>query len=178
MADENQAPEPAQPKQRSFLLRVVVPAASVLLVMAIAALALFKFVVLPRLTGDSETDTGLEYDPIQIVAVPFDESYSALLMNDPDLPQSTLLYEVSFDCSNQITADLVTSHKAQFTNMLRRLHSNKKRDEVLDDPLLPETIQKQAVQEANSILIELQGNAIPENRIISVYHVQFYPSDI
>lgn len=156
------------------IFRMLGVALGVVLTFAIIGLVVFRFVIQPRLEPDTAEHAATVNK--NAVMVPFDEAFTTVIMPSENMLASTLLYKVSLECSNQETADLVTSHMPQFVALIRKLHSYKTRAE-LDDPLVEESIRKQILQEGNALLDELQGGENPENRIVAVYHEKFYIQD-
>ena len=93
------------------------------------------------------------------------------------MPMGTLLSEVALECTNQVTHDIILQHSLRFTDMIGELHSNRTEAE-LRDPSVKDSLKKQAVQQANQILIDLQGQEVPENRVINLYYAKYYISTI
>lgn len=185
MAEEKPAPQ-ATPTKKGGALHTMGITAGVVLVAAVSGLLVFNLVVRPRLQSaapqppnpaapESETE-GEGKLPADAVTVSFEESFASVVMAERDIPASILLYQVSFECANAATAALVEKHKARFVSMLRELHSYKTREE-LNDPLVEESVRKEALRRANSMLKSLQPVPDPSVRIVSVLHGKFFVQD-
>ena len=152
MAEEQEAASaPEETKQGGGLIRWIIILVGVMLGMAIVGLLVFNFVLRPILDGEDNdpVETGPKVSE-SAQTVDFEEAYVSVVMPTKDLPASTLAYHVSLECSNAATAELVTRHLPRFTDMVRRMHSYKTREE-LDDPMVEETIKRQIVQAANHL---------------------------
>jgi flagellar basal body-associated protein FliL len=177
MAEEQtESPQPAGAKR---LVRLLLVFAGVIVAAVAVALVTFQFVLRPRLAGgnDAPPEGGADRIPATRVAVDFPQSQVAVIMPpDANLPASLLVFEVTLECNNPQTAALIDAHRARFIDMLRKLHSNRRREE-LDDPLLEESIQRQALEQANQTLERLQERPNPEVRVTDVFHKQFLVVD-
>lgn len=178
MADEEQVD--AQPTQQSaaWIWKAIIVVV-VILVPAVAGLVTFKMVVEPMVVVEEPVEPEeepLDKIPLTAQTVPFEETFATVIMPDPNIPASLLLFRVSLECANPETAALVTAHQARFSNMLTQLHSFRTREE-LNDPLVKESIQKQALQKANDILRRLQEQPNPDMRITGVFHDRFAIQD-
>ncbi len=173
MADEqNDAPETTG-RAKGLLKRIGIAILLVLLA-AGAAVAFGLFVFIPWLEQEPSPDPEI---PRGAVMVRFDRANTTAVMPpNSNLPASLLMYQVSFLCSNQTTAQIVQENRAWFSDMLRELHSDHPR-EYLDNPMLRRSIQQQALTKANEILNTLQGGANPRNKIIKVLHEEFFVYD-
>ncbi len=171
MGEEAQ-PRPA--KKAAFLTRLLVLVGTGVLA-CIIGLGLYQYVVAGWL---SEPEQSSQPAPLSSsVPVTFDRASTTVIMPpDNTAPASLLMYQVTFYCSNAETAGIVEANKAWFSNMLRELHSDHTR-ESLDDPALRESIQKQALLQANEILTAIQGGEAPANRILKVFHPEFFVYD-
>ena len=160
------------------MARWLIMGTAVTLGMAIVGLLVFNFVLRPIMEGEDENtaDTSPKVSALA-VAVEFDEAYVSVEMPSKDVPASTLAYHVALECSNKVTADLVTAHMPRFTDMIRRMHSHKTREE-LNDPMVEETIKKQIIQAANQILMAIQPKPDPANEITAVFHKRFFVQDM
>ncbi len=170
--------EPASKKKSSSLVRLLIMIGSAGLAAAIVALLLYKMVLAPMLSDKpKEPDPALSEFPPTAVWIDFDSaSTTAVMPPGSNLPASLVMYAVSFYCSNQATADLITNNKAWFVDELRELHSHHTREQ-LDDPMLLKNIQKQALLRCSEILDQIQGGKNPENRILKVTHKEFLAVD-
>lgn len=154
--------------------------AVVLLVAAGGGVATYWFVLAPMLSEDGgEVVEAAEREiPLHPVYVAFEDRFVNVIMDDPDVPASTLVYGVTFECNNQLTADLINAHLPRFVDMINKLHSSLTRDELDDTLLITESIQRQALQKANDILRKIQGEAgSPEIRVTAVSHQMFAVED-
>lgn len=165
-------------KAMPAFLRKAVSIGSAVLGAAIVALLLYNFVLAPRLAAEPAEAAEIPQpaDYVTSVTVPFEQANVSAQKPVDDMPASLLLYKVAFVVSNELTAQLVENNKAWFLDMLRELHSGHPR-EKLDDPMLRRSIQKQAVIRANELLTEIQGRRIPDNRVLKVFHEEFFVYD-
>jgi flagellar basal body-associated protein FliL len=175
MADpQEEAIQPEGTKGKRSIIRVLGVVLGIIMTFAIIGLLVFRLVVQPRLSEDPAQPKATMN--LNTVPFPFEEAYVTVIMPSENMLASTLLYKVTFDCSNQETANLVTKYQPRFVAMLRKLHSYKTRAE-LDDPLVEESIRKQILQESNALIVEILGGEDPEKRIVAVYHEKFYIQD-
>jgi flagellar basal body-associated protein FliL len=175
MADpQEEAIQPEGTKGKRSIIRVLGVVLGIIMTFAIIGLLVFRLVVQPRLSEDPAQPKATVN--LNTVSVPFDDAYVTVIMPSENMLASTLQYNVTFDCSNQETADLVNKYRPRIVAMLRKLHSYKTRAE-LDDPLVEESIRKQILQETNALLTEIVGGEDPEIRIVAVYHGKFYIQD-
>jgi flagellar basal body-associated protein FliL len=177
MADEEQV-DVEQTQQSSAWIWKAIIIVVVVLVPAVAGFVTFKMVVEPMTVVETPVEPEEPEDKIPLTAqtVSFEETFATVIMPDPNIPASLLLFRVSLECANPETAVLVTAHQARFSNMLTQLHSFRTREE-LNDPLVKESIQKQALQKANDILRRLQETFNPNIRITGVFHDRFAIQD-
>jgi flagellar basal body-associated protein FliL len=162
------------PKRKRSIVRVLGVVLGIVMTFAIIGLLVFRLVVQPRLNVEPVEQTATTN--LNTVPFPFEDAFVTVIMPSENMLASTLLYEVTFDCSDQETFNLVTKYKSRFVAMLRKLHSYKTRAE-LDDPLVEESIRKQILQESNALIMEILGGEDPEKRIVAVYHEKFYIKD-
>lgn len=174
MADPEEAIQPEGTKGKRSIIRVLGVVLGIIMTFAIIGLLVFRLVVQPRLSEDLVQPAATMN--LNTVPFPFEDAYVTVIMPSENMLASTLLYKVTFDCSNQETFNLVTKYKPRFLAMLRKLHSYKTRAE-LDDPLVEESIRKQILQEANALIMEILGAEDPEKRIVAIYHEKFYIVD-
>ena len=186
MSEEQEAPVAAEEegKKSSSMVRTLGLAIGALMVVAIAALVVFKVVLAPRLAGEDETkkvedvpDIG-DKIPLNAVTVAFDESIAAVkLPLDSELSSSILSHQVALECYDAATAALVEKYKDRFTDLINEKHEFRTRAE-LDDPRIKESIEKEILLEANTLLKRLQpGEIDPNIRITAVLHLRFFPHD-
>jgi hypothetical protein len=179
MSEEPEVIQEPQPKKAMpGFVRKAVSIGSAVLGAAIVALLLYNFVLAPRLSDEpaEAAEPRQPADYVQSVTVQFEQANVSAQKPVDDMPASLLLYKVAFVVSNEYTAALVDNNRAWFLDMLRELHSGHPR-EKLDDPMLRRSIQKQAVIRANELLTEIQGRRDPENRVLKVFHEEFFVYD-
>ena len=182
MADEEQAEiEEGQEEEASGgkggLIRLIAVLVGVVLIGATASLVVWKLVLQPRL-ADPETqvvETGPDILPDPFM-VPFDSAIATVIMPSDEYLASILMFSVELECSDQIAMDLVMKHKARFTDMIRKLHSGRTREE-LNDPMTGENIQKQIVQESNAILSAILVDNEADSRVTNAFHTQWFVKD-
>jgi flagellar basal body-associated protein FliL len=178
MANEEQVEDETKPGAGKFL-RMFGVAAGIVMGGVILAAVVFKLFLLPMLSEtESEAAATVHPDTIspEAVTVDFDDGYVNVIMEDKNVPASWLVYDVSLECANAATASLVEKYRARFHSMLERLHSFKTRKE-LDDPLVKESIEKQARQEANTLLDRILGYSDPNIRVTAVFHTRYAVQD-
>ena len=157
----------------------------ILVVVAIAALLVYTFFLKPRLEVDPDTngDTGLigetpgtpDHISAEVVAVDFDEALVNVKMPEgSDLPASLLTFQISLECNNPATSELVTKHMARFTDLVNAEHEFKTRAE-LDNPRTKSSMAKAILLKANSLLRRLQppDDINPEIKINEVLYLKF-----
>jgi flagellar basal body-associated protein FliL len=177
MAEEAKAAPAA--KKSGGMGKIIVMLVLVLVSMG-GGMALYKFVLGPRLEGDKaaqkeqkaeEEETS---DAIPETAIPFDfdEAQAAVQAADPNASTSVLLYKTSMICANEETKALVEKNKQWFVSMLDGLHRNRTKDE-LNNPEVEKSMLEQAREQANSLLRRLQAKPNPEFKIIQVLHLKF-----
>jgi flagellar basal body-associated protein FliL len=141
----------------------------------ICALLVFNFFLKDKLAGSEDTETATEAPLTGLVPVTIEDGMAAIKMRDPEMVPGTLLYTVTFECANQATADVISANKSRFVDMLRRLHSNLSEADCAD-PAIPDSIQRQALDQANDHLRKLEPDPEKGIRVTNVYHDQFYPA--
>lgn len=150
----------------------------VVLVAAIGGLSTYVFLLKPML-GD--TELALQVDPEDFIPVaPVEVEFPQTpvnVMREGQAPAATLLFGVTLECQNAETAALVSMHRGRFIDMINKLHDSRTRSDLDDTLLMKESIQKQALQKANDILIRLQQEPSESIRITSVFHHTFVVSD-
>lgn len=152
----------------------------VAIVLALAGgggLFLYRFVIAPRLaTDDAVAEAAVEDAiPIMPVNVEFPQKF-VNIMRDAKEPASTLVFQVTLECNNQATANLINMHKIRFEDMLIKLHDSRTRDELDDVLALKTSIQRQAKQKANDLLQRL-GAPPDEMQVTEVFHNLFMVQD-
>ncbi|MBN2309315.1 MAG: flagellar basal body-associated FliL family protein [Candidatus Hydrogenedentes bacterium] len=179
MAEEQEGQQQPAGGGMPGIVRKVGVIVAIVLVAVIAALLVFNFVLKPMLADKPDEPEAPPEDkiPLTAVTVEFEKTYASVVMSDPNLPSSTLLYQVSLECANEVTRALVERNMARFKDMLGDLHRNRTREE-LDDPLVLDGIKAQALQKANEILRRLQDPVDPTVRVTAVLYLEFYIQDL
>jgi flagellar basal body-associated protein FliL len=141
--------------------------------------ATWLFVLAPMLASPDDEEGVAEAAepsiPLNPVMFAFEDAFVNVIM-DAELPASTLVYGVTFECANQQTVALITTHKARFVDMLLKLHSGLHRKDLDAPTLIQESIQRQAIQKANDILRRL-GADPAQIRVTAVFHHSFLVDD-
>jgi flagellar FliL protein len=167
---------PQAPAGKSPIVGKLITVLVVVLLAAGGGGAAYKFWVEPRLKGETahaeDENKEEEKVPETAKAVPFDDFMVTVLEPDRTKPAPLLLFSMSLLCANEETVDLVERDKAYFMDMLNVLHSYKKREE-LDDPLLKESIKKEALRLANERLHKLLLEPNEEVKVLDVFHTKF-----
>ena len=112
-------------------------------------------------------------------AVTFDlDDAQATVMPDPNSTSSpVLMYSVSLVCSNLETSELVKKNKQLFVAKVAELHRFRTKSE-LNDPTVEKSILRQALQDCNALLKQLQKKPNPEFRIVEALHVKYAVFDL
>lgn len=153
------------------ILFIVLP----VLVAVIAGVLTYMFVLAPLFAKESVEDAPLV--PVEATPVAFETRFVNVVMPDPDMPASTLIFQVTLECNNVATAELVALHMARFYDILIKLHSSLGREELNDNRAIMDSIQRQILQQSNETLTRILGKEDSEIRITSVFHEQFSVSD-
>jgi len=174
MADEQKDLQNAdQGKKSSPLLMNLIIMAVVILVPAILGLVTFMFVLRPALNqGGEEEEVSTEVVdtiPATVVVIDFEEAQASVNVG-PDVTPPILIYKVAMACANQETSDMITARMSYFTSMIGKLHRNRTEAE-LSDPIIQESILKQARQEANRLLKKFAPDGSME--VIQAMHVKY-----
>lgn len=173
MGDEPKAAKPAA-KSGGGIGQIIVMLVLVI-VSAIGGMAIYKFVLAPKLEGnDKKAKVEEESDviPAEAIAFDFPEATAAVANSDPNAPNAVLIYSVSLVCENEETKALVEKNKQWFTSMLSDLHRNRTKEE-LNDPAVEKSILEQAKEQANGLLRRLQPEGKEEMKIIQALHLKF-----
>jgi len=98
---------------------------------------------------------------------------ASVLVEESELSSPALLqYSVALACANQKTALLVESWNQMFVAILVELHDSRTKAE-LNDPVVKESILRQAKQEANALLKRVQEKEDPTVEIIEVMYTEY-----
>lgn len=180
MADEpkdQQQEEQSAARDFGPIIRMGMGAAAFLAAI-LAGLLVFRLVLAPMLAEPTVAELDEDYEPIPLNPIPvrFDTSF-VNVVREGDFPASTLMFGLTLECNNQIAADLVEMHRARFADMLIKLHDSRTRAELDDTLTLKNSIQRQALQKCNDLLVRLQDNPDPEAKITAVFHHTFTVQD-
>lgn len=152
----------------------------VAIVLALAGgggLMVYRFFVAPRLATDDSTVEAAVEDAIPVIPVNVEFPQKFVnIMREANEPASTLVFQVTLECNNQATADLINLHKIRFEDMIIKLHDSRTRDELDDVLALKTSIQRQAKQKANDLLQRL-GAPPEEMQVTDVFHNLFMVQD-
>jgi len=173
MAEEEAGAEPT-PKPSGNMLKFAVAGALIILVSATGGFLTYTFVLAPALEDEQPVKTenrGEEPIPASAVPFDFDEAQATVLPSDPDAAAPLLLYRVSMVCADDKTRMVIEQNQQWFVAMLADLHSDKTREEI-NSPGMRDSIRKQAMKEANSLLRRLQKDPDPEIRVIEVLYLK------
>jgi len=176
MAEEKAAPAPQKGGGIGMVMAVVIVVVSLG-----GGIAISKFFLQPKLQHTALVPVGEEADnkiPESSATFGFEQASTTVCSDEPNGPSGILQYKVAVVCSNEETLKLVEKNKDWFVAMLAELHSNKTRSELMD-PQIKKSIQKQALQEANSLLRRFElKQAKTEPSIIEVLHMEFNVFDL
>ena len=172
MSEETTEPsEQSKAKGGGGIFKIAM-AAVIILGAAGGGFATYKFVLGPMLAppeAEEETEPKA-YIPANPVSLDFVDNFVNVIMEDKNVPASTLVFAVTFECNNQETADFVSMHMARFTNLVNNLHQSKSRGELDELSEFQDSVQRQAMQEANALLERLQSEPNEDIRITGVFH--------
>lgn len=167
MADEEVVEESGEDKKSGGKLGLILMVAGLLIAVG-GGLAVYFLVIAPKFAVEDGTAEGPTEDgdsiPFRPVYYSFESSFTNL-MRDGSGAASTLLYQVSFECSNQGTSDLVDAYKLRFIDMLGKLHDSRTRAEVDDILLFKQSVQSQALQKSNAILERIVTGLIENKEV-------------
>lgn len=159
-------------------------AAIVLTMAAIGGISTYLFVLKPMLGEEDPNAVAMNAEPVLPSDIPamattvVFEASPVSVIREAKQPASTLLFGMTFECNNAETAALVETYKHRFHDMLMKLHDSRTRSELDDAVLLKESIQRQAIQRANDILVHLQPEPVnPDIRITNVSYNIFTVQD-
>jgi len=175
MGEEPKAAKPAKPARKlPGVVKQVIVVLVLVIFSAAGGMAIYKFMLAPKLEVEKEPEPEEFSDniPTGAVAHDFEETQTAVVNNDPNAPNSVLIYTVSMICANEETKALVEKNKQWFTAMLSDLHRNRTKEE-LADPGVEKSILDEAREQANSLLRRLQPQPKPEIKVIQVLHLKF-----
>lgn len=140
-----------------------------------AGFFLYRFAIAPRLAPDSGTAQAAEdVIPVMPVNVEFPQKF-VNIMRQANEPASTLVFQVTLECNNPATANLINTHKIRFEDMIIKLHDSRTRDELDDVLALKTSIQRQAKQKANDLLLRLGASS--DMQVTEVFHNLFMVQD-
>lgn len=179
MAEEVNEEEPE--KKSSGALGKIILVLGVVLVAAIGGLGTYLLVLKPMLEEAAEvlvSEQASGEDPIPIAPVMIEFPQTPVnVIREGQAPAATLLFGVTLECENEATAVLVRMHQARFVDMINKLHDSRTRSELDDVLVMKESIQRQALQKSNDILMRLQDKPDDIIRVTSVLHHTFVVQD-
>ncbi len=132
-------------------------------------LVIAKMLTVPEVEEEHAADPG-EYIPEAPVMVDLPENFVNVIMEEPGIPASTLMYAVTFECNNESTAHVVEGHQQRFVDLVSKLHDSRMRSELDDIKLVKSSIQAELKQKANDLLHRLPGEHEEELMITNVFH--------
>jgi flagellar basal body-associated protein FliL len=173
MGEEPKAAKPA--RKLPGVVKQVIVVVVLVIFSAAGGMAIYKFMLAPKLEVEEKEPEPEEFSdsiPAGAVAHDFEEAQTAVVSNDPNAPNSVLIYSASMICANEETKVLVEKNKQWFTAMLSDLHRNRTKEE-LADPAVEKSILDEAREQANSLLRRLQPEPNPEIKVIQMLHLKF-----
>ena len=108
MAEENLG---GQGGRAAKLLRKLGVIAAIVMVAAIAALLIYGRVVAPMFAEDADQSGANEKIPSTAVSLEFEQSTTHMIMPEPDMPASYLVFKVTLVCANPRTAALIEKRR-------------------------------------------------------------------
>ncbi len=181
MAEENEKNEEEEGgKKKGGKLGLIIMLVAILLA-AGGGFAVYKMVIAPKF-ADEEMPAEPEEptNPIPLNPINYEFAMSTVnLMRDSDGESGILLYQVSFECNDDLTQTTVDNYKPRFVNMINKLHASRTRDEVDDILQFQLSVQRQMKQRANDMLKELtpQDYEGPPMMVTGVYHISCMATD-
>ena len=145
MADEKQEKADRKGLSPLIIIGVVVAGAAVL------GLALFIFVLRPRLMADPDENT---QKPLGAFFVSFANLQLTGLADSRDELPSILQTDVTLACDSAETAAIVETNRPYFEGLLVELYSSKTRTQ-LSDPFERDLVKAEAVRKCNAMLDEV-----------------------
>lgn len=175
MADEPDVP--AEQGSEDSIISTLIVVAIVLALAGGGGFFLYRLAIAPRLADDTAAVETAPEDviPVMPVNVEFPQKF-VNIMREANEPASTLVFQVTLECNNQETANLINMHKIRFEDMIIKLHDSRTRDELDDVLALKVSIQRQAKQKANDLLQRL-GAPPGEMQVTDVFHNLFMVQD-
>lgn len=173
MAEENKAEGVAEKKS---VLSTIIPLVVVVLVSALLALAIFNFVIRPRLGGEvaSEPDP-VDALPMGVMTYELPEAQATVLVEGPDQTAPLLIYQLALVCRDLPTHTLIDQRRAFFNARMAELFRNRTRAE-LNDPYVQDSLLKQARQKANTELRKFDPKGTQE--VIEVLYLKYAIFDL
>lgn len=146
--------------------------ALIVLVAAGGGFATYQFVLAPMLAppATEEETEPREYVPLNPVAMDFQDNYVNVIMEEPGIPASTLVFAVTFECNNQETYDFIDMYMARFTNLVNNLHESTRRSELDDLREFEKGVQRDAMRQANALLQRVQAEPKDDILVTGVFH--------
>lgn len=181
MADENETSEEVEEEvKKGGNLGLIIALAAILIAVG-GGLAVYQFVIVPKFavvdTGD-EPVAPINTIPDQPVNHTFDMA-TVNLMREGNESAGILLYQISFECTNDATIGFITTYEPRFIDMLNNLHASRTRNEVDDILQFKISVQRQAKQKANDMLQQMmtENYDVDIPMITGVFHVQCMATD-
>lgn len=176
--DAPEVQEEQESKKGGGIFKIAI-AALIVVLAAGGGFGTYLFLLAPMLAPpEDEVDSEpREYIPMAPVSFDFDPDYVNVIMEDENVPASTLVYQVSFECNNQGTFDLIERHKRRFTSLVRSLHLSQERAVLDDTASFEKTVHRIALQQANDLLTKLQEKPNAEIRVTAVFHLNLMVDD-
>lgn len=173
MAEENKADEAAAGKS---IVSTLIPLVIVVLVSALLALALFNFVIRPRIGGEAAAPSGpVDVMPAGVTTFELPEAQATVMVEGPDQAAPLLIYQLAFVCRDQATHALIEQRRPFFNARMGELFRNRTRAE-LNDPYVQDSLLKQARQRANQELRKFDPKGSQE--VLEVLYLKFTIYDL
>ncbi len=161
MAEDTQ--EQTQRSSRRMQLIIV---AAVVLASLVAALAVFVFVLRPRLLGPQEQETR----PLSPDFIAFQDLQLSGLPDSSDELPPILQTSITLACDSEDTAQIVENYRPRFEGLLIDLYSSKTRTQ-LSEPFEKDLIRQEARRRANELLKQCAPGH--EGAITDVMHTRY-----
>jgi hypothetical protein len=175
---EEQVEEKAEGEESSPLIKNVIMLGLAVVVPALIAVVLFKWVIQPKFGTPEDVDMPpavTDPFPEGMVDIEFTNLQITVRTEDPEMVAPMLIAEVALWCRDGATQIAVDGKKNLFQSMILKLHQGRTRSE-LNDPLIQNSILEQIKQQANILLRRLDAEM--EYEVLSAAHLKYTIVDL
>ena len=180
MAEDNENNAEEEGKKKGGKLGLIIMLV-IILIAAGGGFAVYKMFIAPKFADEEMLPEPEEpKNPIPLMPFNYEFAMSTVnLMRDSDGESGILLYQVSFECNDELTKITVETYKPRFADMINKLHASRTRDEVDDILQFQLSVQRQMKQRANDMLKEMTPEDYegPPLLVTGVYHISCMATD-